>query len=227
MKPFRASSLLTSLFCLLTSLLCFSSCGYSPTPLYNRSVRTIAVPIFANKTFRREWEFKLTEAIDKNIEYRTPYKIVPQNQADTILTGEIVNIQEAVLTRRFGTILPRESQITVVVNFTWRDARTGRVLLDRRSFNRSATEIPQLDERVEDAEQLAIERLAEGIVDQLQRDWNTPATATTQPASQPAPPPLPAPTTTSSTIPAPIVPPEAPPAPLPSTAPATAPATAP
>ncbi|HVX86441.1 MAG TPA: LptE family protein [Phycisphaerae bacterium] len=199
------------------------SCGYSPTPLYNRSVHTIAVPIFANKTFRREWEFKLTEAIDKNIEYRTPYKIVPQNRADTILSGEIVNIQESVLTRRFGTILPRESQITVVVNFTWRDARSGRVLLERRSFNRSATEIPQLDERVEDAEQLAIERLAQGIVDQLQRDWNTPATAATQPASEPAPPPPPQPATTSSGIPAPIIPPEASPATFPSTAPTTAP----
>ncbi len=162
-----------------------TSCGYTTTPLYNRSIHTIAVPIFANKTFRREWEFRLTEAIDKNIEFRTPYKISRERPADTVLSGEIVDIQENVLTRRFGTILPRENQVTVVVNFTWRDARTGRVLVERRGFNRSSTEIPQTQERVDDAEQLAIERLAAAIVDQLQTDWNTPS-STAGPATAPA-----------------------------------------
>ncbi len=46
----------------------FSGCGYSSKSLYNKSVTTVAVPIFTNKTFRREWEFRLTEAVDKNIE---------------------------------------------------------------------------------------------------------------------------------------------------------------
>jgi hypothetical protein len=101
-----------------------------------------------------------------------------------------VEIQENVLTRRYGTILPRENQITIVVNFTWRDVRTGRVLVERRNFNRSATEIPKIQERVEDAEQLAVERLAAAIVDQLQTDWHTPATSTqpsTAPTTTPAP----------------------------------------
>ena len=54
---------------------------------------------FANKSFRREWEFRLTEALDKNIEFRTPYKIVSQDRADTVLTGEIVDLDENVLTQ--------------------------------------------------------------------------------------------------------------------------------
>jgi hypothetical protein len=151
---------------------CFAiqGCGYSTKPLYNRAYRTIAVPIFANKTFRREWEFRLTEALAKNIEARTPYKLVSQDRADTVLSGEIIDLAEDVLTRRYGTLLPRESQLTVSVNFIWKD-RTGRLLMERRNFNRPATEIPQIGERVEDAEQLAIERLASAIVDQLQTDW--------------------------------------------------------
>jgi hypothetical protein len=150
-----------------------SGCGYTSKPPFNQSVRTVCVPIFTNKTFRREWEFKLTEAVDKNIEYRTPYKIAARKDADTILTGEIVQIQENVLTTRFGTDLPRESELTVVVNFTWKDLRSGKILVERKSFNRSATDIPQIGERATDAEQLAIERLAAGIVDQLQSDWGT------------------------------------------------------
>src|SRR5690349_10499621 len=113
------------------------SCDYSSKSLYNRSYHTVAVPIFANKTFRREWEFRLTEAIDKNIEARTPYKVSAQDKADTVLTGEIVEMPEDVLTRRFGTILPRETELIVAVNFTWKD-RNGRLLLERRYFNRSA-----------------------------------------------------------------------------------------
>lgn len=159
-------------FCLLSMAFCLlASCGYSSKPLYTPSVKTIAVPIWGNKTFRREWEFRLTEAISKNIESRTPYKIVPQQRADTVLTGEIVDIQQTVLTRRYGTNLPRESQLIVVVNFTWKDLRTGRVIVERKQFNRSATEIPQIGERVVDAEQLAIERLAAAIVEQMQSDW--------------------------------------------------------
>jgi hypothetical protein len=147
------------------------SCGYSTRPLYSRTYHTVAVPIFTNKTFRREWEFRLTEAIDKNIEYRTPYKLATQDRADTVLTGEIVDIFENPLSRRPDTNLPRESQLTVAVNFTWKD-RNGHILVERKDFNRSATEIPQLGERVVDAEQLAIERLAAAIVDQMQStDW--------------------------------------------------------
>jgi len=156
---------------LALALFALSACGYSSKPLYNTAYRTISVPIFNNKTFRREWEFRLTEALDKAIESRTPYKIVSQDKADTVLSGEIVNISEDVLSDRYGTVIPRESQLTVAVNFTWKD-RSGHVLVERQSFNRSATEIPQIGERVVDAEQLAIERLANAIVDQMQKsDW--------------------------------------------------------
>jgi hypothetical protein len=160
--------LLAVLFLLAPAL---GSCGYSSKSLYSRSYHTVAVPIFANKTFRREWEFRLTEALAKNIEFRTPYKLTSQDKADTVLTGEIVDILENPLTRRPGTLIPRETQLTVAVNFIWKD-RNGKVLVERKQFNRSATEIPQIGERVEDAEQLAIERLASAIVDQMQQqDW--------------------------------------------------------
>ncbi len=162
--------LLASGFWLLASFALLPSCGYSTKPLYSSAYKTVAVPIFANKSFRREWEFKLTEALVKNIEFRTPYKVVSQDRADTVLTGEITDIQENVLTRRAGTNLPRETQVTMIVNFTWKD-RAGRVLVERKGFNRSSTEIPQLGERIQDAEQLALERLAAAIVDQMQTNW--------------------------------------------------------
>src|ERR1700735_4624022 len=118
-----ARSLLTCVAILAPAAI-LSSCGYtSSRSQYNQSIRTVAVPIFTNKTFRREWEFRLTEAIDKNIESRTPYKVVDRKDADSLLTGEIETIQENVLTYRFQTDLPRETELTVAVNFTWKDLR--------------------------------------------------------------------------------------------------------
>src|SRR4051812_45743845 len=143
-------------FLIFLALMTWSSCGYSTKSLYNKNFHTVAVPVFTNKSFRREWEFRLTEAVVKKIESRTPYMVTTADRADTVLTGEIVDIQENVLTERAGTELPRETQLTVVVNIVWKD-RAGHVLLERKGLNRSATEIPQLGERVEDAEQLAVE----------------------------------------------------------------------
>ncbi len=169
MKKTKKYLLLLGLLAL--SSLALGSCGYSTKPAYNASVKTVSVPIFENKTFRREWEFRLTEAICKNIEYRTPYKIAPKGKADTVLTGTLTEVSENVLTRRFGTSVPRETQLVMIVNFTWKDARNNRILVDRKDFNRTSTELPQLGERVADAEQIAIERLAAAIVDQMQTDW--------------------------------------------------------
>ncbi len=158
--------MLVAACCLLVS-----GCGYSTKPLYNKSVRTVAVPIFKSKSFRRELEMRFTEALCKNIEYRTPYKIANEKNADTVLSGTIISVDEQVLTTRYQTSLPRESQVVITVDFTWKDARSGRVLVERKRFNRSATEIPQINERVTDAEQLAVERTAAAVVDQLQTDW--------------------------------------------------------
>ena len=154
---------------LLVAAALLAGCGYSTRPLYSPAYRTVTVPVFENKSFRQGWGDRLTEAIKKNIEARTPLKVVSAN-GDTVLSGEIVDDPENVLTRRLGTNLPREVQVTVRANFTWKE-RTGRVLVTRKDFNRTATEVPQLAESAEDAEQLAIERLAAAIVDQMQEEW--------------------------------------------------------
>jgi hypothetical protein len=152
--------------------LLLAGCGYSSKSLYTTAYKTVHVSIFDNKTFRKEVEFRLTEAVDKNIEARTPYKLSSDKKyADTILTATIVDIQELPLSRRYQTNLPRETQIVITVDFSWRDAKTGRQLVQEKAFHRGATEIPELGERIGDAQQLAIEELAYAIVSQMQKDF--------------------------------------------------------
>jgi Lipopolysaccharide-assembly len=145
-------------------------CGYSSDSLYTTSIETICVPMWNNQSFYRNLEFQLTEAIDKNIEARTPYRLAPQDQADAELTGTITNVQEGVLSNSYQTNLPQETQITIVVDFTWRDLRSGRILLDRKGFARSSTEIPAIGSQLTDAENEAIDNLARAIVMEMVND---------------------------------------------------------
>ena len=152
-------------------MLFLGGCGYTTRSLYNSSIKTVAVPMWRNDTFRRQLEFKLTEAIDKNIEARTPYRLASRSTADSVLTGTIVSVQENVLNSNFQTNLPQQTQVSIAVDFTWRDLRTGKVLEVRKNFAASASEVPAIGTQLPDAEQAVIERLARRIVDSMQKPW--------------------------------------------------------
>lgn len=109
-------------------------CGYSTRSLYPSHIRTVAVPIFENRSFYRGLEFDLTEALIKEIELRTPYKVTLPPQADTILQGTIVRVDQRLLSSTRHGALPQELELEAVVNFHWKDARTGRVLCERRDL---------------------------------------------------------------------------------------------
>ncbi len=151
--------------------LALTGCGYTGQSLYPSGIHTVAVPIWKNDTFRHQMGFHLTEAIDKNIESRTPYRLASLKHADSVLRGTIVQVQETLLSNSFETNLPQETQVTVVVDFTWKDLRTGKILSERKKFARSANTIPQIGQQLSDAEQTAMEKLARAIVAQMQKSF--------------------------------------------------------
>ncbi len=171
LKIVRTGRSLAGILALILLTILPAGCGYTMKSIYPAGIHTVAVPIWKNHTFRRGLEFRLTEAIDKNIESRTPYRLAPMNQADTELTGTIETVTEGVLSNSFQTNLPQETQITLVVNFTWRNLRTGAVLSRRVNFAASSTEIPQIGQQLPDAEQMAVERMAKAVVNQMQKSW--------------------------------------------------------
>jgi hypothetical protein len=144
---------------------------YQWRSLYREDVRTVAVPIFKNKDYRRGVEFSLSKAIVNQIEMRTPYKITSREKADTILEGEIVQIQVHNLSSDTRSALPQEQLYDIKVNFTWKDQRSGIILCDRRNFEQTTTFYPTLGEGEFVGSQQGIERLAIGIVQELQADW--------------------------------------------------------
>jgi Lipopolysaccharide-assembly len=164
--------------------LCLSGCGYrtsqggSAKPagyqwrsLHRDDVATVAVPIFTNRSFRRGVEFALSKAIVNQLEATTPYKVVSREHADTLLEGEILDTHIRTLSPDVHTGVPQEQLYIVRVNFTWKDLRTGKILVDRRRFEQSTTFYPTLGEGQFLGSEQNVERLALAIVQELQADW--------------------------------------------------------
>ena len=111
-----------ALICLATS-----GCGYLVGPAHDAQLTTIAVPIFRNETFRRQLEYPLTEAVQKEIQKRTAMRIVHGSEAQTRLTGTIIDVGKTVLgENRFDD--PRELQLGMTVRVKWEDLRNGRII---------------------------------------------------------------------------------------------------
>jgi hypothetical protein len=145
--------------------------GYSWNSLYREDIQTVAVPIFTTRDFRRGYEFRLTESVIKQLEANAPYKVVPKERADTILEGQVTSVQVGTVNKDFRTSLPKVQTMTVTVDFTWKDLRTGRILAQRRGMSQDAHFYPTLGEGEFVGSQDAIERLALAIVQELQADW--------------------------------------------------------
>ena len=106
--------------------------GYTSRPNYDTEIRTVHVPIFKNVSFRRGLEFELTEAVIREIEAKTPYKVVSDPAcADTELTGTIVSLNKTPITMNPLNEV-REAETVLTVQVVWRNLRTGEILSQPR-----------------------------------------------------------------------------------------------
>jgi hypothetical protein len=145
--------------------------GYQWKSLYRTDVHTVCVPIFETRDFHRGVEFQVSDALVHEIEAFTPYKVVARDHADTILEGEIVSVRTHPLSYSQQSDLPQEQLASVVVNFTWKDLRSGKILLQRKNFEQSASYYPTLAEGQFIGTQTAAEKMAAGIVHEMEAEW--------------------------------------------------------
>jgi hypothetical protein len=137
MKAIPRLALLTCAAALLALPACesdrlYSIFGYQAgqAALYDCSIHTVHVPIFQNRTFVRGIEFDLTRAVVREIELKTPYKVVgADHDADAELTGVIIGFTKGTL-----NVNPlnevREQETNLIAEVTWRNLRTGECLSD-------------------------------------------------------------------------------------------------
>ncbi|MFW6145951.1 MAG: LPS assembly lipoprotein LptE [Planctomycetota bacterium] len=149
--------------------------GYSIASLYREGVETVAVPIWTRDAdiFRRDLELRLTEAVIKRIEADTPYRVAPRTEADTLLTGRIVQVTQQVLSFDPDTGRPRQLQVQLVVAYTWTDLRTGEKLVTVPRFASSGVYTPPdpFDEDFFLGSATAIDEVALRVVESMEQPW--------------------------------------------------------
>ena len=147
--------------------------GYSAASTFPTHYSTVAIDIFENETFSRDLEFELADALVKEVEARTPYKVTPSARADTLLTGRITRVELDQLSKSKLTGLSEEMVLTVTVDFTWTNARTGEVIEERREFSGHSLFLPSAPsgEPIELAEFGVVAGLARDIVSEMRADW--------------------------------------------------------
>lgn len=156
------------------SSLCFLGCGYSVRPPYNRDIRTVYVPIFRSLTFRRDLNLMLTEAVAKEIEKRTPYKVVGTPEgADSTLSGEVIFADKNLIVENPQN-LPRQLSASMVVNVRWTDNRqTSGDPKDVGSvtMRETVTFSPEFGDTSMMAYQKTCQKMAEQIASMMEEPW--------------------------------------------------------
>jgi hypothetical protein len=158
-------------------LLAALGCGYVVGSPFRPDVHTVAVPIFENDTFRRGWEFQLTEQIQKEL-MRRGLRVAQEPYADTRLTGKIVEIRKDV-TGESAFDDPRQLQISLAVVVQWEDLRTGQFLAEQQillppestQFASTTRLAPEVGQSLASSNQEVIELMARQIVNRMEMPW--------------------------------------------------------
>jgi outer membrane lipopolysaccharide assembly protein LptE/RlpB len=127
-----------SLFVLLLAVvLGGSGCGYSWRGTLPEHIRTVAVPVFKNKTSEPAVENFLTRAIVEAFSTNGRLRVVTPERADSILEGEVVGyeVQSVAFDPRVNV---RQYRLIVTLNLRYRDVRQERVLLERAGLQERA-----------------------------------------------------------------------------------------
>lgn len=170
----------STLFCVISTLSAIGCAGYQlgAATLYNPNIRTIYIPIIRNDSWRHDIGVQLTEAVQKTVELRTPYKVVADPSADSTLTCRVSSQLKRTLTEA-STDEPRAVETLITVELTWTD-RQGNLLMENRFvpqgelafyFAQGMGFVPEGGQSMATAQQRAVERLADQIVNQMEARW--------------------------------------------------------
>ncbi|MFG0263784.1 MAG: LPS assembly lipoprotein LptE [Rhodopirellula sp. JB055] len=167
----------------LATLIAVNLAGCAPyqfgnASLFPQNIRTVHVPVIRNATFREDIGVRLTEAVNKEIELRTPYKVTADPLADTVLRCEVIDETKRVLTENDADYV-RALDAAIQVRASWSD-RQGRLLMKNSIvptndltilFSQDERFVPEAGQSIDTATQKAIEDLANRIVSQMEARW--------------------------------------------------------
>jgi hypothetical protein len=146
--------------------------------LYAPDVQTVYVPMIESESFRRDLGERLTEAVVKEIELKTPFKVVGTSDADSILAVRLVSDTKRVTVENPNDD-PRAVELNMLAEVTWINRRREPLRLPSTMvlppeilpINQTAALIPEGGQSMAVQQQQAIERLAQQIVSTMEEQW--------------------------------------------------------
>lgn len=173
----RVATVGMTILALSQSLGCASYFVGSQT-LYRPDVRTIHVPVVESDSFRRFLGEQLTEALVKQIEAKTPYTVVADPFADSVLLCRLVRDNKFVIAENRNDE-PRDLEFQMSVEVLWR-ARNGQILLGPEivalpvgllAVSQSVHFVPEGGQSLSTAQLTLMDLLAEQIVSYMEIPW--------------------------------------------------------
>lgn len=146
--------------------------------LYAPDVATVYVPMIESDSYRRDLGERLTEAVVKEIELKTPYKVVSTPDADSILSAHLVrDTRKTLVENAFDD--PRVSETELLAEVTWLNRRRQAIAPAQMlamppelvEMSQTSNIIPEAGQSVATAQQQAIQRLAQQIVSTMEAPW--------------------------------------------------------
>ena len=146
--------------------------------LYAPDVQTVYVPMIETNSFRRDLGERLTEAVVKEIELKTPFKVVGTPDADSVLSVRMIGDSKRVTIENQNDD-PRALEIGMNVEVTWLNRRRAPLRLPNTiplpaellPIGNTSTLSPEAGQSVATAQQQAIGRLAQQIVSTMEEPW--------------------------------------------------------
>jgi hypothetical protein len=129
-------------------------------------------------SFRRDLGERLTEAVVKEIELKTPYKVIGTPDADSILSAHLVSDTKRVVIENQNDD-PRAIEINLFAEVTWYNRRREPLAAPVAipvppamvPIGQSAPLITEGGQSIASQQQQAIQRLAEQIVSTMEEPW--------------------------------------------------------
>jgi len=114
-----------------------AGCGYSFRGNLPDHIKTVAVPVFTNKTSEPAVESLLTSAVVQAFASNGRLRVVKPEDADAILDGEVVgySVQSIAFDNQANV---RQYRLQVTMNLKFRDVRRNTVLFDQQGLREKA-----------------------------------------------------------------------------------------
>lgn len=180
--PAKIIRVICNLICVTTKVLvlswcicvicgCGSGCGYRVGSLLPKDIKTVAIPVFVNSTAEPELETIVTNGIIQETIYDGTLKIEEEEDADTLLLGEIIDYRREPLRFTEGEVT-REYRLVIAVQVAFKDLKRNEIMWENPRIEGYttffvATSLPEserlaLPDAVKDLAHHVVEKVVEG-----------------------------------------------------------------